>query len=124
MDDEDFPLGVAAIHTHQNLDKEVVGQRQLHYLPCYREVNGDPNANPGPGIAFFLEDGSVLLEASAVEYHGATRVARPNFYDPLRLATVCFCALVCDLPDHGHGTGARDEAWKERHHKGPVSFLF
>ena len=121
VDDEDFSGGCAGILTLENAKKKLVGERQLHYLPLFRQVGGPPNSNPGPGIAFHLEDSSVLLEASAVEFHGATRVEQPNFYNPFRLAAVCFCALFCDLPFHGHGVGSRDEIWKLKHHREAVS---
>ena len=115
LDDEDLSTGCAAIHTLQNPNKSGKGHRQLHFLPCYAQLGVvHKKLNPGAGIAFHLEHGSVLLEASAVEYHGATGVQDPNFYDPLRFASVCFCALVCDLPDHGFGTGARPQEWKEK----------
>ena len=117
MDDEDLSIGCAAIHTLQNPTKLGKGQRQLHFLPCYVQLGNCEKINEGPGIAFHLEHGSVLLEASAVEYHGATRVEDPNFYDPLRFASVCFCALVCDLPNHGYGTGSRNEEWKTKFFK-------
>lgn len=118
--------GCAAIQTMQNPTKPIIGDRQLHFLPCYMQshVKG---ANPGPGIALFLEHGSILMEASAVEFHGATRVHKPNFYDPQRIASVCFCANVCDLPNHGHGRSTNNKPCKfqkiETYHTKAIFFF-
>lgn len=107
--------GCAAIHTLQNPNREDIGPKQLHYLPCYVQ-QGKKNVKPGPGMAFNLEHGSILFEASAVEFHGATRVHQPNFYNPLRFASICFCALVCDVPNHGHGIKSRSQEWNKKFH--------
>ena len=107
-----MPNGCTAIMTFDNPCRKKVGFRQLDYLPCYVQ-SGRTNVNPGPGMALHLEHGSILFDASTMEFHGATRVHQPNFYDPQQFVAVCFCALVCDVPNHGHGTSSRSKEWNK-----------
>ena len=115
LDYKDLPTGCTGINTFDNPNREQVGPRQLHFLPCYVQ-SGRTNVKPGPGMALHLEHGSLLFEASAIEFHGATRVHEPNFYNPQRFAAISFCALVCDVPNHGHGISKRSKEWRKKFH--------
>ena len=106
-DSNDFVGGVTTL---LSLEKEDNPPEQYHVLPNYVFLNAK---NPGPGIAFFLGDKTILIEASALEAHGSTRVTSPNRHNPTHVSIVGFNAQVCDLPNHGLDLEREDEWYKK-----------
>ena len=96
VDYRDYHLSSAAVLSIQNKNQDPKTKNQLHYLPMYTLRGSE-----GPGFAFDLGHGSILLECAARETHGTTKVVNANGRNPKRVGIVCFTHASLNKNDHG-----------------------
>jgi hypothetical protein len=94
LDSNDYLNGNTCLVSLQEND---VDSPQMHYLPHY--YCNDPDGN---GVAFRLSNGSLLIEASALEMHGSGPITKATNMDPTkRVALVFFTHRALTKANHG-----------------------